>query len=237
MSYCVNCGVELDDSAKRCALCQTEVINPNKKTQSVVTPPFSNEAHIPESMKKRFIAYIVSVVFFIPNIVCFLINIIFRQDGFWAFYVNTSSLLVWIIFVFPFFTSKLRPYLMWLLDTLGIAAYVYFFFAVSGDKVIASWYYLCALPIILSLSALVLLYMLWAKAKKRHWLLRLTAIIGDIGIVSVFSGFLLDRATVITVGTEIGIIVLVSALAIDLFMYYCYKSENMRKWLSKRFFV
>ena len=30
MSYCVNCGVELDDSAKKCALCDTPVINPAK---------------------------------------------------------------------------------------------------------------------------------------------------------------------------------------------------------------
>ena len=29
MSYCVNCGVELDNSAKKCALCATPVVNPN----------------------------------------------------------------------------------------------------------------------------------------------------------------------------------------------------------------
>lgn len=28
MSYCVNCGVELDASASECPLCNTPVINP-----------------------------------------------------------------------------------------------------------------------------------------------------------------------------------------------------------------
>ena len=28
MSYCVNCGVELDASAKKCPLCDTPVYNP-----------------------------------------------------------------------------------------------------------------------------------------------------------------------------------------------------------------
>lgn len=237
MSYCVNCGVELDDSAKKCALCQTRVINPNKKTVSDDNPPFSSKEHIPESMKKRFVAYIVSMVFLIPNLVCFLINLVFRQDGFWAFYINTSSLLVWIIFVFPFFTKKLRPYLMWFLDTLGICGYVYFFFAMSSEKVIAAWYYQIALPIILSVSALVLIYMLWAKAKKRHWLLRLVAIIGDIGIISLLTGAFFAVCEIMSHSLQIGMIIFVSAFCLDLFLYYCYKSEYMRKWLSKRFFV
>ena len=30
MSYCVNCGVELEKGAKKCPLCGTEVINPNE---------------------------------------------------------------------------------------------------------------------------------------------------------------------------------------------------------------
>ena len=31
MSYCVNCGVKLAKSEKKCPLCNTPVINPNKK--------------------------------------------------------------------------------------------------------------------------------------------------------------------------------------------------------------
>jgi len=30
MSYCVNCGVKLKSSEKKCPLCKTVVINPNK---------------------------------------------------------------------------------------------------------------------------------------------------------------------------------------------------------------
>ena len=33
MSYCVNCGVELDNSLKKCVLCDTPVINPNVKNE------------------------------------------------------------------------------------------------------------------------------------------------------------------------------------------------------------
>ena len=38
MSYCVNCGVELDATAKKCALCDTPVYNPAQKQETL--PPF-----------------------------------------------------------------------------------------------------------------------------------------------------------------------------------------------------
>lgn len=35
MSYCVNCGVELDRSLRACPLCNTPVINPRELEQKV----------------------------------------------------------------------------------------------------------------------------------------------------------------------------------------------------------
>ena len=43
MSYCVNCGVELDRSAKACPLCNTPVINPNELLRKEQKTPFPQE--------------------------------------------------------------------------------------------------------------------------------------------------------------------------------------------------
>ena len=236
MSYCVNCGVELDDSAKKCALCATPVINPNIQTKPEETqPPFSSQEHIPQGIKKRFIAYIVSVIIFIPNIVCFLTNAIFK-GGFWSVYVNTTSFLIWVIFVFPFFTKKLKPFLMWALDTVGVAAYVYFFFAVHHESG-KDWYYLCALPFICIVSLMVLFYMLWTKPKKRHWLLRSVLITVDIALASLVLGAVIRNVTSLKSAFDIGMIIFVSCAVLVAFLVYCYSSKHMRRWLSKRFFV
>ena len=58
MSYCVNCGVELDASAKQCALCGTPVYHPDKPPVEATEAalPFSPVPVIPEGVKKRFIA-------------------------------------------------------------------------------------------------------------------------------------------------------------------------------------
>ena len=40
MSYCVNCGVELNSNEKRCPLCSTPVINPNIDNKQMDLPPY-----------------------------------------------------------------------------------------------------------------------------------------------------------------------------------------------------
>ena len=40
MSYCVNCGVELDPTARYCPLCHTEVLNPKQPPDPTLPQPF-----------------------------------------------------------------------------------------------------------------------------------------------------------------------------------------------------
>ena len=40
MSYCVNCGVELDPSAGICPLCHTPVVNPGRPVDEEAPPRF-----------------------------------------------------------------------------------------------------------------------------------------------------------------------------------------------------
>jgi len=53
MSYCVNCGVELDATATKCVLCDTPVYHPQKKVEPNAVSPFSDIPEIPQNMKKK----------------------------------------------------------------------------------------------------------------------------------------------------------------------------------------
>lgn len=235
MSYCVNCGVELDKSAQKCALCSTPVINPNVPAPDRSDPPFSSEEHIPKTVKQKFIALMISMVVLVPNIVCILINAVFFGGSFWALYLASTSFLLWVIFVFPFFTKKLRPFLMWGFDTVSVAFYVYFFFAMGNDT--TNWYLKAALPIIIFNSLLVLIFMLWQRKKKRHWVLKTMHIFIDIGLSSFICGLILSVELAVSNASVIGFIILVCCVAIDAFLAYGYSSKTMRRWFSKRFFT
>lgn len=237
MSYCVNCGVELDASAKKCALCGTKVINPNEPQTQAQTPFSQTEHIIPAKNTRRFISYIISIIMLIPNVVCFLTNAVFREGGFWSLYVNATSFLLWVLFVFPFFTKKLRPYLMWLFDTAASTLYVYFFFAMGYERQTAGWFYTCAIPIIASVSLLILAYMIWVKHKKRHWVLKFIGVVCEVAVSSLIIGGVLSNAAKLKYAVDVGLIVFVSCGILALFLIYCYNSKHMRNYLSKRFFV
>ena len=125
---------------------------------------------------------------------------------------------------------------MWALDTVGVAAYVYFFFALQHQSG-KDWYFMCALPVIAMVSFMVWVYMLWSKKKRRHWLLKSELIIADIAVGSVVFGALLKNVTSYKSAFDVGMIIFVSCAVLIAFMVYCYSSKHMRRWLSKRFFV
>lgn len=239
MSYCVNCGVELDKSAKKCALCNTAVINPNvKEKEEKEITPFSQDAYIPDELspraKKRIAVAVISVIMFIPNVVCCMLNAFVFKGSFWSAGVAATTLFLWSAFVLPFCTKKPRPYVLWAADSVMacVTAFVYVLLF-GGDTALFTR---CLLPAIAANSLIVLLYMLWLR-KKRHSILKLAFVFIGLAFSSLSCGLLLSYAEVLTLGKVIGIICFLSFIAVAGFFIYCYSSKTIRKWASKRFFV
>lgn len=236
MSYCVNCGVELEESARKCVLCDTEVINPKKPPEDKKLSLFADEEYkIPEGVSEKFVAYVISMVMLIPSLVCTLANFLFFPDTFWSFYIFTTGLLAWVIFVFPFFSRKKKPYLMWAFDTVAVALYGLFLFRMPGGE--SKIYYEVFLPIVVIISLQMLIFMLWAIGKKRHIILKLLHLFSDFAVFSFLCGLVLSVGLDIEVASAVGVIIFVSCLCIIGFLAYCYKSKTMRRYLSKRFFT
>lgn len=237
MSYCVNCGVELDDSAKKCALCDTPVINPNKpnSADAETESPFGQIMHVPKQVKKRFVALVITLVMLIPCIVCFFVNAFVFKGSFWSVYVVATTFLLWILFVLPFFIKNYRAYFMWAFDTLAVSLYVYVFYVMG--KGLDKWYTNCALPIILVNAFLVLAYLIWVRFKKRNSILKALVIFAEIAVTSFVTGLLLSVGTPWPYMAEIGFTLALCILAVVGFLTYCYFSKSMRKWLSERLFT
>ena len=71
MSYCVNCGVELERSQKSCPLCSTPVINPNDNIEVNVIPPYPIDSVKSIVRKLRKAAgLLITIILVIPLIVC-----------------------------------------------------------------------------------------------------------------------------------------------------------------------
>lgn len=238
MSYCVNCGVELDASARKCVLCGTAVYNPNKTEaeQSEAFHPFSDHIHLPEELspygRKKLVLAIVTTVMTIPNLVCILLNLTLFKETPWSLGVLSGSLFLWSAFVLPFATKKPRPYVLWAADSILACLNSLVFAWLYSDM---GLFLRCLLPMIASCSVCVLGYMLWYK-KKRHIILKIAFVFLALSVALLSSGIILNASGVLAYGTEMGIICFVSLLAVACFFFYAYSSKTIRRWASKRFF-
>ena len=90
MSYCVNCGVELDPSAKTCPLCGTPAWHPE-----LDAPPYfpANSAAV-QPASRREAAILLTAMLVSVSLCCGLLNLFLPTDRPWSLYVG---IYVWLI--------------------------------------------------------------------------------------------------------------------------------------------
>jgi hypothetical protein len=102
MSYCVNCGVELQKSEPRCPLCGTEVINPNELREEKPMRPYpSHVEHLDKTVDRRYIASFISLLMLIPLFTVMLANILVSGKLSWSYYVLGGELVAFTVFLLP----------------------------------------------------------------------------------------------------------------------------------------
>ncbi len=102
MSYCVNCGVELQKSEPRCPLCGTEVINPNEIQEEKPLRPYpSHVEHLDKTVDRRYIASFISLLMLIPLFTVMLANILVNKQLTWSYFVLGGELVLFTVFLLP----------------------------------------------------------------------------------------------------------------------------------------
>ncbi len=235
MSYCVNCGVELDVSAKKCVLCDTPVYNPNHPPEDVPTP-YSDRVVLPAKVRRRFSAFLFSMILLLPNLVCLLIDLLVSKgDGLqWAQYVNTASLLVWILFVLPFLIEKVRTFVLITVDSLAILGYIFFFYHSFNQS---EWFLRVALPLVLVLAVFAAVTAEFFERKKPDWPLQAIVICFQLGIYAAVCAVSLYIYFKTPLLLAVPVVVSVCSIVVGGFFIYVKHSRRMRAWLSRRFFV
>lgn len=182
MSYCVNCGVELDDTASFCPLCHTPVYNPNQPVNETKPKPFPTERKEVPPASKQQLAILLTTILISVAVCCGVLNTFLRTQRTWSLYIIGAAIMLWIWMVPPLLYRKRGTFRIQLLaDILAIAIYVSLI-AVDLDS--WDWYWHLALPIILLLGAVFLFWALTIGRKRRSTLSSVTLVIGSIGLFS-----------------------------------------------------
>lgn len=149
MSYCVNCGVELDASLKECPLCNTPVINPKELEYKTGKSPFPKEKGQVEKVKRKDFAILLSVVLVAAGLTCGLLNLFVFRSSAWSLLIIGGCLILWVLFMPVIIYTKMSVYTSLFLDGLAIGVYLYLITFVTKSD---SWFFGLALPVMVFVS-------------------------------------------------------------------------------------
>ncbi len=143
MSYCVNCGVELEKSLQECPLCHTPVINPVEQNKALPPSPYPTNKGQVEVVKRKDLGILLSVVLSATSITCLLLNLLVFDSSLWSLAVIGCCICLFV-FTFPaIFYSRTPIYISLLADGVSVAVYLYLISFLSSSHV---WFWQLGLP-------------------------------------------------------------------------------------------
>lgn len=145
MSYCVNCGVELDKTTKKCPLCGVEIVNPLQHQDTISPTPYPNQTILLSKTDRRYAVQILSIMLALASAICIIFNLIYLKGTPWSVYPVGTFMLVFAVAVPPLlFKASAIKFIS--LDVALILLYLYLIDKFSG---VSGWFYTIALPIVL----------------------------------------------------------------------------------------
>lgn len=139
--YCINCGVKLENTEKRCPLCDTKVHRPDViETKETLYPV----GRMPK-LKHRSNTFngAVIIMFLIPVVVSFLADFHIDRKLDWFGYVLGALILGYITFALPLWFEKPNPVIFTPCAFAGVTVYLcYINFITGGD-----WFLTFAFPV------------------------------------------------------------------------------------------
>lgn len=232
MSYCVNCGVELEKGCPACPLCDTPVINPREKKSEEVTPAFPEILDIPKSLSKKYWAFVLSLVILIPNLVLIVLDILVFNSGI-AKFIAGGFAVAWVWFIFPLLWKKNIPVILLGIDAIALLVYLNMFRFYGVEN---GWFTSIVLPVVIALWAICNLFIFWLK-KPRSKSLIAVAVLGAINVMS----FVVEICMNMFYNNKLQIVIsfAVTACCVSLMTFFIVmaKSRRLKAWVRRKFFV
>lgn len=236
MSYCVNCGVELDKSLKKCPLCNTPVLNPREIMSGHDKPfgepsPFPEEKGQVEMVKRKDVAILLTTVFGATSVVCGLLNLLVFSAKPWSLAIIGACILLWVMLIPVAIYTNQAIYTSILLDGMGLGVYLYLltFMTRSND-----WFWRLGLSVVILVTVLVELFVLCLKKLPRSFLT--TALYAFTGLAALCIGLeiLIDRFLRDEIMLGWSAIVLTVCVIVDITIITLLSRERLRNAVRRR---
>ena len=223
----------LEKSLTKCPLCDCPVINPMISNESPVTPPYPRNEELIDNLPERRLSVIIAAIIFIfIASVCIIIDLFLTPGMGWSKFVWMSLILIWLLFIVPFFPRRRSVYFFAIVDFLSLSAYLFVieFFTFPG-----SWFFPLALPIL----ACMFVFSLILIALLKTGLLKGFAIIGEalisVGIVTIPIEFIISNFFDFNTHLQWSWFVFVPCTILAALFFIIENMEDIKQSLIKKF--
>lgn len=185
--YCINCGVRLADTERKCPLCGTRVYHPDLKQKD--EQPLYPVNRLPEHYAgEKALSGAILILFFIPLMIAFFADWQTNGGLEWFGYVAGALGVIYVIFVLPMWFQKKEPIFLTCCGFGAVAAYtLYICMKTGGD-----WFLTFALPLLAGLCILTCVIIALFSYVKKGALFILGGGFLALGGLTVLTEFLLD---------------------------------------------
>ncbi len=235
MSYCVNCGVELEKSQRQCPLCAVEVVNPREPHDPDLPKPYSvHIVSVQARLERRYMAWIATILMILAVVVCAMANLVYDGAITWSAYVIASLALVWVVLMFPLLAAGIHPAVMVLLDACAVLAFLY---VLNEVDTTADWYMQLAMPQVLLYGVIGLCDVVLWRSKRVYGWQRYGIVVMSLGIAMMGLEVLLDLYNDMIVRLQWSWFVVIPAMALGLILFLLERKREIKDEIIKRLHV
>lgn len=231
MSYCVNCGVELDASLPSCPLCHTPVINPGELEKAEKTSPYPSEKGQVEVVKRKDLGILLTVVLSATAISCGLLNLFVFQGNRWSLLIIGICILLFVLAFPAVIYTKLPIYLSLLLDGIAVGVYLYMItYLTASDR----WLWQLAIPILALVTALVELFTLLIRSLPVSIITTALYIFAEAAVLCIGIELFIDRFLGKALGLSWSAVVLTACGIIVISLITLLSTRRLREAVRRR---
>lgn len=190
MSYCVNCGVELETSLTECPLCHTPVVNPKELQNRKALSPYPKEKGQVEVVKRKDLGLLLTVVLTAAAGSCALLNLFVFQQSMWSLLIIGICIILFVLAIPAVIYTRLSIYLSLLLDGIAVGVYLYMITYLTASD---AWLWELALPITGLVTALVELFTFLIRTLRVSFITTALYLFVEAALLCVGIELLIDR--------------------------------------------
>lgn len=139
--YCMNCGVKLGDTEKRCPLCGVTAFHPELSREDV--PPLYPAREPVEQVNSRVAQIVITTLLLISGCISVLCDLQLNSRVVWSGYVIGGLLIFYISLVLPYWFRRPNPVVFVAAAFVAVGVYLlYINQSVDGD-----WFLSFAFPV------------------------------------------------------------------------------------------